>query len=117
MVGNRVGSLALLEAWAGGLELTFRLGGALGVGGTGVGILIHLGSHVLIARGLGGVIGAMDAGSHELLSLGTLDLLVVDTALFLLLLHSGSLVQAVVGAQVEEEDVLGRVDALSLDLS
>jgi len=56
------------------------------------------------------------AFAHNLLGLRALHILVLDARLLFLLHHLGGLVQAVVGAQIEEEDVVARIDAFLLDL-
>lgn len=60
---------------------------------------------------------AVDATAHDLFGFGALELLVGDAGFLFLLDQSWGFVDAVVRAQVEDEDVLGRIEPGGLDLS
>ena len=125
--GRRVLLLLFLFRSRGGVESPLGLGILLGDVGfpavlrirgqisPGSARLRGPGAHVAISAVLR-VLNAVDALLHHLLRLRTLDFLILDARLFLLLLDLRGLVQAVVAPQVEDEDVLGRVDALLADL-
>lgn len=62
------------------------------------------------------ICAAVDPGAHNLLGLGALHLLVFDTRPFLLFPNCRRFVEAIVRPQVEDEDVVCRINTLSSNL-
>ena len=61
--------------------------------------------------------GVLDPFAHYLFGLGSLDVLIFHTRFLLLFHHRRSLVEAVVGAKVKDEDMITRVHTFFLDLA
>lgn len=83
-----------------------------------LGMVLEALFHALLAHVRHAVllVSTMNTGSHDFLSLSTLHILVLQTGLFLLFSDGRRFVQPVVTAEVEEENVLCRINALFLDL-
>ena len=79
-------------------------------------LLIHHALFFFVAAVVAFVGGVLDAFAHDFLGLGALHILVFDARFLFLLHHCRGLVQAVIGAQVEEEDVVAGVYTFFLDL-